>query len=141
MSTSQVLSGACCKVYLAGKVYPPCQSVNFTIDYGEDAIYGIDSVFPQEIAITRLIVQGTITGLIIKGMGGLQAYDIRPKILDILRNPYISLKITDRATDTDIITVPNIKICQEQISILAKGIVKVSFNFKGIIPMTPIDMS
>jgi hypothetical protein len=134
------MRGADIKLYLGGKLYPVVQDIRYTIDYGEQAIFGIDSAFPQEIAITRITVQGTISGVRLKGSGGLQGYDLRTGIRDMLHAPYVSLKIKDRHTDTDILWIPQIKVSSEQVQIKAKGIVQVSFNFKGIIPYNELDL-
>jgi hypothetical protein len=77
---SVVLKGAEVKTYVSGKLFAEVQSIQYTIDYGEQEIYGIDSQFPQEIASGRVAVQGSVSGLVINGLGGLQAYDLRAKI-------------------------------------------------------------
>lgn len=137
---SVVLKGAEVKCYVSDKLYAEVQSIQYTLDYGEKEIYGIDSQFPQEIAPSRVAVQGTVTGLMIKNMGGLQSYDLRAKINEILHAPYTSLRLKDRHSDKDIFWLPQMKVVSEQVNIAAKGVVRVSFTFKGIIPYNPIDM-
>ena len=141
MAKTKSLRGADCKLYLGGKLYNEVQSISLIIDFGEQEIWGIDSPFPQEIAPTHISVQGSVTGVQIKGLGGLQAYGITSKIEDILYAPYLSFRVNNRANDEDIIFIKHIKVSQEQIQIMTKGVVKVSFNFKGIIPLFPLDMS
>ena len=140
MSQSVVLKGAEVKTYVSGKLYAEVQSIQYTIDYGEQEIYGIDSQFPQEIAAGRVAVQGSVSGLVIKNLGGLQAYDLRAKINEILHAPYTSLRLKDRHSDKDIFWLPQMKVVSEQISIQAKGVVRISFTFKGIVPYNPLDM-
>lgn len=141
MSQSVVLKGAEVKCYVSNKLFAEVQSIQYTIDYGEQEIFGIDSQFPQEIAPGRVMVQGTVSGLMIKNLGGLQAYDLRAKINEILHGPYTSLRLKDRHSDKDVFWLPQMKVVSEQVSIQAKGVVKVSFTFKGIIPYNPIDMN
>jgi hypothetical protein len=141
MGMSTVLKGAEVKVYVAGKLYPEVQSIQYTIDYAETEIYGIDSAFPQEIAPGRVSVQGSVSGLVIKMVGGLQAYDLRTKINEILHGPYVSLRLKDRFSDSDLFWLPQMKVVNEQVSIQAKGTVKISFQFKGIIPYNPLDLN
>lgn len=141
MAQSVVLKGAEVKVYVSGKLYSEVQGIQYTIDYGEQEIYGIDSQFPQEIAPTRISVQGSVQGLVIKTVGGLQAYDLRTKISEVLFGPYTSLRIKDRHSDSDLFWLPQMKVTNEQISIQAKGVVKISFQFKGIIPYNPLDIN
>lgn len=140
MSQSVVLKGAEVKCYVSGKLYAEVQGIQYTIDYGETEIYGIDSQFPQEIAPGRISVQGSVSGLVIKNLGGLQAYDLRTKISEVLHGPYTSLRLKDRHSDKDLFWLPQMKVINEQVSIQAKGVVKVSFQFKGIIPYNPLDL-
>lgn len=140
MSQSVVLKGAEIKCYVSNKLYAEVQSVQYTIDYGETEIFGIDSPFAQEIAPGRVSVSGSVTGLVIKNLGGLQSYDLRAKINEILHAPYTSLRLKDRHSDKDIFSLPQMKVVSEQVSIQAKGVVKVSFSFKGIIPYNPLDL-
>jgi len=141
MSQSTVLSGANVKIYISGKLYAEVQNLTYTIDYGEDPIYGIDSPFAQEIAPGRLSVQGSVSGLRIKFTGGLQGHSIRYKIIELLHSPYTSLRIKDRHSDSDILWLPQMKVTAETMTIPAKGVVKLNFNFKGIIPYNPLDMN
>ena len=141
MSQSVVLKGAEVKVYVAGKLYAEVQSLQWTIDYAEQEIYGIDSQFPQEIAPGRVSVQGSVSGLVIKMVGGLQAYDLRTKINEILHGPYVSLRVKDRFSDSDLLWLPQMKVVNEQVNIQAKGVVRISFQFKGIIPYNPLDLN
>lgn len=140
MSQSVVLKGAEVKIYVAGKLYREAQSIQYTIDYGEQEIFGIDSLHPQEIAPGRVSVQGSVSGLVIKNLGGLQGYDLRSKISEILHSPYTSLRLKDRHSDSDIFWLPQMRVVNEQVSIQAKGVVKISFQFKGIIPYNPLDL-
>jgi len=141
MSQSVVLAGANCKLLIGGKLYPEVQQISYTIDYGEQEIYGIDSVFPQEIATTRISVQGSVSGLRLKLSGGLQGKDAVTKINQKLFAPYVSIEIRDRQSDTKLIFIPQCKVTSENVQISAKGIVKLNFNFKGIIPYNPLDMN
>lgn len=140
MPQSIIMRGADIKLYLGGKLYTAVNSISYTIDYSEQEIYGIDSAFPQEIAVTRVSVQGSVGGFRIKSMGGLQGSNVTTKIQDILHSPYISLRIKDRHTDADILWIPQIKVTNEQMQIRAKGVVQVSFNFKGIMPFNELDL-
>lgn len=141
MSQSVVLKGAECKLIIGGKLYPEVQQISYTIDYGETEIYGIDSIFPQEIATTRISVQGNVSGVRVKLSGGLQGKDITTKINQRLIAPYVSLEIRERQSDTKLIFVPQIKVISESVQIISKGVVKLNFSFKGIIPYNPLDMA
>lgn len=141
MAKLVTLRGADVKLYLAGKLYAEVQGINYTIDYGVDEIRGIDSQFAQELVPTRISVQGTVSGLYIKLVGGLQAYNARPGITDLLSSPYFSIRIKDRSSDTDVIWIPQAMVVSESVSIPSKGTVKINFTFKGIIPYQPLDLN
>jgi len=140
MAQSTVLTGALIRLYLGGKLYP-ASNISYTIDYGEQEIFGIDSIHPQEIATTRISVQGTVSGFRIQLDGGLQGKDIRSKINEALYSPYISFRIQDRKNNFDILYIQQIKVTNGQMSIPSKGTVKLNFSFKGIIPYNVLDRS
>lgn len=141
MGFSKVIKGSEIKLFIGGKLYAEVQSLSYTIDYSESEIYGIDSPYPQEIKTDKISCQGTINGVRIKLTGGLQGYNARPRINEILHNPYVSLEIRDRQTDTKLLWLPQMKVTSETFSVEAKGIVKLSFNFKGIVPYNEMDIS
>ena len=89
----KVITGAQIKVYINGVVYNEVQQLDYNIDYGEEAIYGIDSIFPQEIRTTRISVSGSLSGIRIENSNGLQGQAIRHGIRDSLFSPYISISI------------------------------------------------
>lgn len=133
------ISGAHIKIYINGVVYNEAQQLDYTIDYGEEPIYGIDSVFPQEIKITRVSVQGSISGLRIANSNGLQGYNITPGIRGAIFAPYISIRIQDRRTGEDILFIPYAKVINEKLNVNAKGIARLTFNFTGLQPQQPLD--
>lgn len=139
MAQSIVLKGADIKVYLNDELIPEIQKISYNLNYGEQEIYGIDQPFPQEIAVTKVSVNGSVSGFKTKYSGGLQAKALRPLIFDVMNAPYISLKIVDRSTGEDIMFIPSIKVTDETLGAAAKGIVNLSFKFKGIMPFNPLD--
>ena len=141
MAQSVVLKGAECKIYLGGKLYGEAQSISYTIDYGESEIYGIDSIFPQEIAATKMSVQGQVSGLRVKLSGGLQGKGGMVRINERLIAPYISIEIRSRVSDKKIMFIPQAKITQETMQIPSKGVVKLNFTFKGIVPYNALDFN
>ena len=135
------LTGAHIVVYINNKRYTAVQSVNFTVEYGEEAIFGIDSPYAQEVATTKITVRGSVNGLRTKYSGGLQAINARPLFNETLASPYVSLRIQDRQTGEDIVFIPQAKVTRESHSIVAKQKYKLNFDFTGIIPMMALDRS
>lgn len=139
MATQRVISGAHINLHINGQAYNEVKQISYTIDYGEEAIYGIDSVFPQEIKITRISIQGSISGVRVGGSGGLQGQDIRPKITESVFAPYVSIRISDRKTGEQIMWIPSAKIVNERMEVSAKGNMVVSFSFLGLQGQQPLD--
>lgn len=135
----RVISGAHLRIWINGKVYNEAQQLSYNIDYGEEPIYGIDSIFPQEIKITRISVTGNISGVRVANSNGLQGYNIRSGIRESQYSPYISIRIQDNRTEEDILFIPYAKVTNEKMSVSAKGIVSTSFSFSGLQPLQPLD--
>ena len=141
MAQPLVLSGAHIRVYLNNAVYKVAQSVTLNVDYSEDAIYGIDSPWAQEIAGGRASVKGSIRGLRLKYSGGLQGNNLRPGFGDLAASSYISIRIQDLSTGEDIAFIPNAKVSDESHSVATKGTYKLNFNFVGQIVLFSLDRS
>jgi len=141
MAAPIILAGAHIKLYLNNKLYKVAQSVSFTVDYDETAIYGIDSMYAQEICANRISVSGNVSGLRVRQSGGLQAQELRPLFQDAAAAPYISLRVQDRSTGEDIIFIPNCKVSNEGHTAAVRGTYKLNFSFVGQIPLFALDRS
>lgn len=139
MAKSMMLVGPNIKLYINNKQYKVVQSINLEVDYGEEAIYGIDSPWAQEVAGGRASVRGSVKGLRIKYSGGLQAANIRPSFTDLAASPYISIRIQDRSTGEDIVLIPNAKCTKESHTVSIKGTYKLNFDFTGQIVLFALD--
>jgi hypothetical protein len=135
------LTGADIKVYINNRVYPFIQQINISVDYGETENYGIDALYAQEIAPTKLSVRGNVMGLRVKLSGGLQAMNMRPLFVDAQAGNYISIRIQDRATSEDILFIPSAKVTRENHTIGIKQSYKLNFDFVGQIPLFALDRS
>ena len=136
---STVLVGALVKVFINNRLYESCQSIQYSIDYGETPIYGIDSPLPQEIATGKMMVSGSIQGLRMKNSSTLKSTAAVPAIKDFLLTPYISIRIQDRQSGEDILFIPSAKIRNQNVGVAAKGVVKINFSFLGIMPLEAPD--
>src|SRR5271168_2889314 len=106
MGLPVVITGAHINLYINNALYKEVESVSFTVDYGEYEQRGIDSPYPQEISGGDISVSGSVQGLRLKLSGGLQAKNIRSLFTNVSASPYISIRISDRATSEDIIYIP-----------------------------------
>jgi len=136
-----VVAGADIKIYINGIVYAEPQQLNYMIDYGEEATYGIDSIFPQEIKTSRISVTGSISGVRVGNSSGLQGAQARSTIAGSMYASYISLRVFDRKTGEDILFIPKAKVTKEKTSVSAKGVMKLSFDFTGLQAQQPLDRS
>lgn len=136
-----VMTGAQINVFINNIQYKELQSISFSVDYGEEEIRGIDSPYAQEIALSKITVQGQVNGLRIKQSGGLQGKNMRPLFTDVAAGAYISIRITDATTKEDILYIPQAKVTNESHTISAKSTYKLNFGFKGMIPLFALDRS
>lgn len=141
MSRAVTLVGAAIKLYLNNSPYEVAQGISFVVDYSETPIYGIDVIYPQEIATTRITVSGSVQGLRTISSGGLQAKNARPLFHHAMASPYVSIRIQDIASGEDILFIPQAKITQESHSAMTKSSYKLNFNFVGVIPYFALDRS
>lgn len=132
MGISATISGAQVKLLINDIEYGQAQSIQYTIDTADQEIYGIDSIFPQEIAPVRSQVYGSITGVQVSGFD-LQKMGIRDNNSTFLGSGYSTIKLIDRRTGKPIIEIPKARISNEQFSVSAKGTAKVSFNFRAVL--------
>lgn len=139
MSQPLTLVGAQIIVYINNQPYKVIQSITLEFDYGEEAIYGIDTPWAQEIAGNRATVRGSVKGLRIKNTGGLQGYNLRPLFTDLMASPYVSIRVQDRSTSEDIVLIQNAKISNESHTAMIKGSYKLNFDFIGQIPLFSLD--
>lgn len=136
---TKIIQGSAVKVFINGKVFGEVQEVSWTIDYAEQETYGIDSVFPQEISVTKVASYGSIKGLRIRQTNGLQSINARPLLEKILSNPYISIRIQDRYTGEDLVFFPKSKVASESWGVQAKGVLSLSFSFRALAGFQPLD--
>lgn len=136
-----VLTSALITLYTNNNQYKEVASVSFSVDYGEYEIYQIDSPYPAEIAGGPIRVSGSVNGFRIKNSGGLEGKGLRPLFNEVSAAPYVSIRISDRSTQEDIIFIPQAKITVEGHDIPNKGIYRLNFQFKGIIPYFALDRS
>jgi hypothetical protein len=139
MAQSIVLAGPQIRVYVNGKLYKEVKSINVSIDYGEQEIYGIDSPYAQEIALSRLTIRGSVHGIRIKNSGGLQAKNMRPLFKDLAASPYISIRIQDLTSSEDIIFLPQAKVTRESHVAEAKRTYNLDFDFIAQVPLMALD--
>jgi len=141
MAVPVTITGAQISIFWNNTQYKEIADITFTVSYGEEEVYGIDSQYPQEILGGKISISGNVTGFRLKNNGGLQAKNLRPLFTDVSAAPYVSLRVSDRSTSEDIIFIPQCKITEESHTIPSKGVYKLNFSFKGMVPLFALDRS
>jgi hypothetical protein len=141
MAIPVVITSAQITIQFNNIQYKEVADISFTIDYGEEEIYGIDNVYPQEISGGKISVRGQVNGYRIKLSGGLQGKNLRSLFSNVSATPYVSLLVEDRTTQENIIFIPQCKISSESHSIPNKGTYKLNFSFVGMVPLMALDRS
>jgi len=124
----KTLRGADVQVYINGQLMPEAQSITYNEQMMQDNIYGIDSPFPQETAITRYLVNGSISGLQLR-TDRLSTTRIMAQYTNLLSAPYIKITIKDRYTGSIITDISRAVVSAKSITVQAKSIVRVNFSF------------
>ena len=140
---SLVVTGARCRLWVNNKIFTVTQSVSIEIDLGTISTYGINSPYPQEIAIGsgKNTVKGNVKGIRIKNSGGLQGSNILPLFSDLSSGNYISLRLEDRGTGETLWSAPKCMVSNVSESVQAKGVYSVSFSFVAQVLYWPLDLS
>lgn len=136
---SSVVNGSLILVKINGQVYNECHSVSWNIGNSLREVFGIDTSLPQEIIQGQSTVTGNIVGLAINFSGGLQGIQATPLVSAIFSAPYISIRVLNRFTGESLLFVPNAQIGDQNTSVVAKGIMNISFSFKGLVAYQVLD--
>ena len=128
--SGKTLRGADVQVFINGQLMPEAQSISYNEQKMQDNIYGIDTPFPQETAITRYLISGNIIGLQLR-TDRLSTTRITSKYNNLLSAPYIKITIKDRYTGSVIFDISRAVVNSKSITVQNKSIVRVSFTFTG----------
>jgi len=124
----KILRGADVQVFINGQLMPEAQSIHYNEQKSQDNIYGIDTPFPQETAITRYLVTGSISGIQLR-TDRISTTRITSKYNNLLSAPYIKITIKDRFTGSVLIDISKAVVGNKSVTIQSKTIVHISFNF------------
>ena len=139
MAVPVAITGAQISIFWNNNQYKEVADISFTVEYGEEPIYGIDSPYIQEISGGKISVTGQVKSFRLKQSGGLQGKSLRPLFTDVSAAPYVGLRVSDRSTGEDIIFIPQCKVTSESHTIPAKGVYMINFSFIGMVPLFALD--
>lgn len=115
---------------------------NFNHSTGSQPIMGIDSVFPQEIALAGApsMVQGSMTLYMLKGTDPIRM-GIVPPVVDFGGTPnnypiqapsrYLHFRLYDRATNELVISIEFCKVSSWSVAVQARSVIQVQVGFIG----------
>lgn len=121
------------RLSINGKVVGFCTSLAFSRSTATKYIYEIDNPIPKEIMPTTYSIQGSMTGIRLRGAGGLDA----PQIMDIssvakyFTQKYITIEVIDRVSSKVIYTIQKCMFDTDSWNISVKNVITFSGNFKG----------
>jgi len=128
---SKTLRGLDLVVYINGKPWAFADSLEWSIDYGGDPIYGVDVLTPFEIPTTRALVSGSLHFFRQHNTAGPEGAGMIPTQDDLPRERYFYLQVTDRQNGTPYLEIPRCKLRTQSGSARAKGIVEGVVTFVG----------
>ncbi len=128
---SKTLRGLDLIVYINGRPWAVCDSVDYDVDYGTEDVYGIDNMQPQEIASHRVRLDGSLHFFRQHNSAGVEGIGIAPVESELTRERYFYLQIVDRQTDTTYFEVPKAKIRRQRGGAKARGIAEGTLTFGG----------
>lgn len=134
MGTQQIIqNGAGIVIKINGVQVGFATGLNFTRSLSTKVIYEIDSPFPAEIMPTTYSVQGTLSGIRIRGSGGLDgsnAMNVTTPI-SLFSQQYGVIEVVDILTKTVIYTFSRVVFDQDSWSVQSRSLYTFTANFKA----------
>ena len=141
MSQADIVTGSAVRLLVNGKVIGIGTSFSYQRDQGIKAIYGVDIVTPQELAVTGpYIVRGQINGLRTRASGGFDGLQIvnASTLADYFNQKYCTIEIFDRKTNITLAKIDRVLFNSDTMQIQARQVVTISATFIGTFLSTEI---
>lgn len=129
---SLAFPAASVKLYINNSLIGIANSLEYSIDTGRTAIYGIDQIKPFELAPQTYSVRGTISCIRSRFDGSLESRGIVANQADVLMEKYITITLVDRLTDTVIFKADNSAVISQNWIYSSRELVKGTFTFEAI---------
>jgi len=141
MSQADIMTGAACRLLVNGKVIGVGTSITIQRNLGVKPIVGIDSVTPQELAITGpYTVTGTITALRTRSTGGFDGLQVinASSLSDYFNKKYCTIELVDRKTNITFAKVNKVIFNADTMQINARQVITITASFIGTFLTTEI---
>ena len=133
--SNQVLTGQGVVIYVNKSMVGFATGIEYTRRTNVEYIYEIDSPFAAEVAPKGpYSVTGTLTGLRMKGSGGLDGSGIMDvsNVANFFTQKYVTLEIRDRTTDQAICFINRCLFDQDGFKAEVRSQMTFSATFRGI---------
>lgn len=119
-------------VYVNGAPFGRVTSFRFSSNTPREAIYGIDSLDPFELAPTRTRITGSIGLVRTVADGGAEGAGLTTNYEQLSREKYFSLMLVERISDTVIFRADYCSVVNQQWDIAAKEMVRGTIEFEAL---------
>jgi len=135
MGSQQILqNGAGVVLKINGALAGFATGMTFTRTLSTKVINEIDSPFAAEIMPTTYIVQGTLSGLRVRGSGGLDGYGIMnvSTPINFFSQQYCIIEVVDISSKTTIYTFQKVVFDQDSWNVQSRSLFTFSANFRAV---------
>ncbi len=119
-------------IHINGEIFGVSSEVRWRTSTGAKAIRGIDVMIPQEIAPTIAHISGSMNCYRLQDSAGIEGAGIAPVEAHMSRTRYFSIQVTNRVTDTVILSIPKAMCGEQEWTLIANRLLAGSFTFEGI---------
>ncbi len=128
---AKYLSGARCVLRMNGKIVGFAFGISWKITTEATEIDTIDDYLPYELAPSRIMVNGSISGFRIPGSGP-GTLGLQPDILAFLHQRYVDIEVRDSQTDNLIFQTRRAMITSRTENIRSDNLAEMTLEFKAI---------
>lgn len=138
MSQQQILTGAGVVLKINGKVVGFATGISFTRSQGLKVVREVDNPFAVEIMPTVFEVSGSLSGVRLRGTGGLDGAKGGIDVMDLstvqnfFYQKYVTIEVVDRVSSVVLYTFKSVLFDQDSWSITTKNIITFNANFRAI---------
>ena len=132
MSRTKTIVTAGVLLYVNNKPYGQVKSFRFNSDTPRNAIYGIDSLDPFELAPTVTKVSGSIGLIRTLFDGGVEGAGLTANYEQLPREKYFSITLVEKASDTVLFRADFCSVTRQSWDFEAKEMVKGQVEFEAL---------
>lgn len=119
-------------VYINAKPFAVMTELQYSVDYGRRAHYGIDSIFPFELASGAMSVSGSMSLYKNQYDGGIEGAGMIPRDYLVPEESYFTLTVINRVSGVVMFRGDKCSVQSQSWSMPAQGLVTGSVSFQCI---------